>query len=533
MDSLDTIQYIQESLEPYIKPREQVSHIRRILSLHLQSFTEKAQPGGPLALVDESATAIVAKETRGLEREYLKALAANLKARREFETVRKAHSVELAASHHGKKKLGHPEKLLEDQLTLIKLRQKSARLETLHKHLDILSRQPASSDDFLDMEYVFSDCRPLPVVPRKMVDSFTAIDMGTGEVDLAGLASQLDKVLLRSKLLLRREEQLLEEVRSRTTIDTEHVGDEAKLHALEMTRNELIQWIETELGKASGEDSPDKSQDEIADTEGGRAIEEDQKQKVAKRQVLERLEEVNLKYESYVASRKDLIMALAQPLPAPKISTTEPHESTAAAASSREPIDHLLTPYLDRLLAISREQKALISHKSHFSITLAKQLKEACQAVDHLAAESQLLPKFPVPGSQGLKRGGLMDDLSTGPSERPDLSSRVKPWVVAADSAKIATLEEVAEKVEEGQIALEGSMAALAEIDKLLGKGPPKPVDKGLDEAGEDIWLDTDKAGGKNKKRRHVEKKAGEGHSGDIWSILDGGVGLVGLDVHN
>jgi hypothetical protein len=214
--------------------------------------------------------------------------------------------------------------------------------------------------------------------------------------------------------------------------------------------------------------------------------------------------------------------------------TSEPAESITAAVTSREPIDHLLTPYLDSLLALSREQKGLISYKSHFNITLAKQLKEACQAVDHLAAESQLLPKFTVPGSQGLKRGGLMDELSAGPSERPDLSSRVKPWVVASDSAKIATLEEVTEKVEEGQMALEGSMTALAEIDKLLGKGPQNQPPKVADEAGEDIWLDTDKAPGKTQTRRHVEKKkAQKEQAEDIWAILDGGVGLVGQDVHN
>jgi hypothetical protein len=538
MDTQDTIEYIKEFLEPYIKPREQVSHIRRILSLHLQSFTDRVQPGGPLALVDESVTATVTKQNRGLEREYLKALAANLKARREFETVRKAHSVEPASRHPAKKKHGHAEKLLEDQLALIKLRQKTARLETLHKHLDILNRQPAASDQFLDLETIFAGCRPLPRVPRTIVDSFAVAGSGAGRADLSIAASQLDKVLLRSKLLLRREEQLLEEVKSRSVIDTTRVDDGTKLHALEITRDELIQWIETELSNASGQEAPDTGGGQEPDEEGGRAVEEEQKQKAAKKEILNRLDEVRAKYEHYVASRKALIMALEQPRPSPKLSTMEPADSAAVVPPAREPIDHLLIPYLDSLLALSREQKGLISHKSHFNVTIAKQLKEGCQTIDHLAAESQLLPKFgAASASQGLKRGGLMDDLSLGASERPDLSSRVRPWAVASDSAKIATLEEVAEKIEEGQVAIEGSMAAVAEIDRLLGKGEQKQVDKSAEEAEDDVWLETDQGSGRSQKKRQVDKKKRNTTPDgkvlvDIWSVLDGRAGLTGQESH-
>ncbi len=49
----------------------------------------------------------------------------------------------------------------------------------------------------------------------------------------------------------------------------------------------------------------------------------------------------------------------------------------------------------------------------------------------------------------------------------------MKSWVFAADSAKIATLESVAEKVEEGQLALEDSMKILGEVDRLLGRSRP------------------------------------------------------------
>ncbi len=112
---------------------------------------------------------------------------------------------------------------------------------------------------------------------------------------------------------------------------------------------------------------------------------------------------------------------------------------------------------------------------------------------------------------------GLGDGLSA--PESLDISGRMKDWAFAADSAKIATLEAVAEKVEEGQLALEGSMKVLDEIDQLLGivqahdEHEPQPG-----AAEEDIWLAQEQPRRKDAKpQRHVDSRKGPrpGKDGD------------------
>jgi hypothetical protein len=94
----------------------------------------------------------------------------------------------------------------------------------------------------------------------------------------------------------------------------------------------------------------------------------------------------------------------------------------------------------------------------------------------------------------------------------------VKPWVFAAESAKIATLEAVAEKIEEGQIALEKSMRTIGEIEGML-----KPAaGNGGEEEGADIWLADGGEDRRGKGRREKAKGAR-----DVWEVLDGNLGLL------
>ena len=85
--------FIQQSMAAYVKPREQVEHIRRVLAYHLQSTAEGSHAGGPLSLIDVSAKlSPPERDTNGLVDAFFKAAAANSKAREEFDTVWKAHS---------------------------------------------------------------------------------------------------------------------------------------------------------------------------------------------------------------------------------------------------------------------------------------------------------------------------------------------------------------------------------------------------------------------------------------------------------
>ncbi|KAL0938963.1 uncharacterized protein CTRU02_205573 [Colletotrichum truncatum] len=513
------IQKVQASLEPYIKPREQVAYIRRALALHLEACGQSGPIRSPLSLIDATCAVTPTKETRGLQREYLKALDANLKARNEYENTRNDTATEPPSRH----KRMDPRDQLEDQIALVKLKQKQQRLQTVQKYLDLLVRQPAASRDFLDLDDVFRDSPPLPDVPAAVVNSFT-VSNASSKADLSGLAGQLEKVVLRAKLLLQREEQLLQDVRQRTGYLTDQVSNETKAHALDTTRAELINWIETELSKASGE-----AQDDAPSPRNG------QDSQVDKINIDEQLAEIKDKYSKYIIARKSLLSMVSeqtQPVLKPGVETAGTSQSQTVPPA---PTTHILIPYLEKLLALSREQKGMITQKSHINNVLSKQSKETRQALDHLAEESQLLPRHPMPGA-GRPKSGFGEDFASALSERQALSERVKPWVFAADSAKIATLEAVAEKIEEGQVALEVSMTALQEVDTLLGQRAKETEKNAVDDDAteDDIWLNQG-AASRPGARRHIVHHRNESaaKSGDIWSAIDGKLGLIGHEDHN
>lgn len=519
MDPVPTsIQKVQASLEPYIKPREQVAYIRRALALHLQACGHSSMIREPLSLADASCRVTPTQEVRGLQKEYLRALDANLKARNEYKNTRDETTTAAPSLHNNLDSRDQ----VEEHVALVKLGQKRRRLKAVHKYLDLLVRQPAASSDFLDLEDIFRNSPALPNVPKDVVSGF-AVSASTAKTDLGGLAGQLEKVVLRAKLLLKREEQLLADVRQSTVSLAGQVSDEAKAHALDATRTELINWIEAELSKASGE-----SEDNTSSQRNGFNSRSEQ-------ETIDRhLAEIKDKYRRYTAARKTVLSVISeqrQPVLKPgkenTLSSGQSHSITLA------PTAHLLVPYLGKLLSLSREQKGMIAQKSHVHNILVKQAKETRQALDHLAEESQLLPRHPMSGASRPK-SSFGEDFSAVVSEKSMSSDSVKPWVSAADSAKIATLEVVAEKIEEGQVALESSMAALQEIDKLLGQGRQEPEREAVGDATEeDIWLGQGSAnkGGARKHATH-QRKGSTAKPDDIWSAVDGKLGLIGQEDH-
>jgi len=526
VSATETIQAVQKGAAPYIRPREEASRIRRILAAHLNSCLETEAAGTPLALVEASFRAPLPPEARGSHREFLKALEANAKARKEFEEVRRQHVQSSALTTSTSFEASDR---LEDHLVAIKLQKKSEKLKVVDKYLKLINQQPAAStDSFLDPEDIFKDAVKLPEVPRAVVEGVAA-DKDAAKTDLKDLASQLEKSVLRAKLLLKKEERLLDKIKARSATLPEHISDGARFHALSVSRSELISWIESELGKASGEEASEEIS-QLAAKDGPLAADE--------ADVQDKLASIKEKYARYLAARKALINTINQNasqdicLPPP---SQEP--TTMLATNQQQPAPaatYLLSPYLENLLSVAHEQKGLITQKAHLNIALAKQLKDSCQIIDHLAAESQLLPAFPLPGSS-TRRRGVGDGL--GAPESLDISSRMKDWVFAADSAKIATLETVAEQVENGQIALEGSMKALGEVDRLFGRGERQETGE-RDKPDDDIWLTQEQeqeqlGKGANRGRKTDKTSASQEQDGNIWSVLDGSLGLIKSDEHH
>ncbi|KAK3693837.1 hypothetical protein B0T22DRAFT_53048 [Podospora appendiculata] len=511
---------IQKILGPYIRPREEVAQIRRILALHLDSCLKEASVTAPLALVESSEVKL--STARGLHREYLEALSANRKARDQHDAYcqdanRPGHE---PASSSIAPAPGHNQ--LQAHLETLSLHKRQEKLQVIEKHLGQLRQKPAAAQDFLDPNEIFKHSRSLPEIPNEIVNAIS-LDQTASSTQLEELLDQLEKHVLQAKMILKREEQLLEQVKSRSSARAENISGSAKFEALNTTRNELISWIETELGKASGE-GPSED-DQRGQHNRGLA---DQT-----RRMDEQLASIKWKYAKYLEARKALLQ-LASQQATPDIKPPPANPKLQAAPTvppPAAPFTHLLSPYLKELLALAREQKGLITQKPHLNTAISKQLKENCQGLDHLAEESQLIPRHPMPGAS--RRKQTFGDTVSG-SEGLDPLSRVKPWVFAADSAKISTLEAVAEKIEEGQIALESSMRTIGEIDQLLGRKPPPP--DGLEQAGQalkdDIWLTEGQPAGKAAMlRKHADRKGSVTRpSEDVWDMLDGKLGLLRAD---
>lgn len=507
---------VQEAFGPHVKPREEVAHIRRVLALHLQSCLKDAKAAdGPLGLVvpTESVSSSLA---RGLHREYLEALNANKRARDEAE----------ACAQETPRTRGEPAfspdqgfDRLQNYLVGICLREKQERLQAVDKYLDLLGEKPVASPDFLLPENVFAGSKELPEVPEELIRAL-ALEKPSASTQLADLIDQLEKHVLRTKLLLKREERLLEQVKARSSTRPESISDSAKLEALNATRTELINWMETELSKVSEAGEGDGAHESSGQRTGSERLDQ-------------QLASIKNKYTRYLESRKLLLELVTQQVKPVIKPQNPPSTQPTVSPPAPPPLAHLLSPYFKELLSVAREQKGLIVQKSHLNTAVTRQLKENAHGLERLAEESQLIPSHPMPS--GVRQTTTFGDAVTSAVSLPlSATNRVMPWVFAAESAKITTLENVAEKIEEGQVALEVSAKTVSEIDQLLGRNL---ISEGRDKGGDgrvddDIWL----AEGADARKSHENKKhtARKGSksspSRDTWDMVDGNVGLLQSD---
>lgn len=514
-DLPETIEKFQKTLNPFIKPREQVNYIRRILALHLGSSSHDGPIHQPASLANATHEVTLSPELRGVQREYVAALKANLDARRKYEEAVKVNEDKASSSPEP----ANPKPdVLGDRIALLKLQDKQRRLAVVREYLDNLAQKPASSPGFLQVDQIFDGVPNLPNVPKEVLNSLVAENSGT-KPDLKKQVAQLEKTVLRTKLLQRKEEQLLQESKTRSQAIPDVLSNGTRLQALTSTRTELINWIETELSKASG--GEEGGEDSISSAQHRDKMEAD------KTAVNDQLEAVKEKYVKYLDSRKHLLQEVSQRRDPSRPPILKPLETTNVSEESPRPSNYLLTLYIEALLAIQRKQKGMIAQKSHVNSTLGRQSKDAGQIIGHLADESQLLPQYPMKGA-ARRKSGFGDEMVLTASERGGLSGKMQPWVFAADSAKISTLETVAEKVESGQVALEESTKTLEDIDRLLGFDQDKHHEETGEEMTEDdVWLD---AGPQTpgRYRKHTEKKQDKKKPKDVWSNLHGNLGLLG-----
>ncbi|RDL36662.1 uncharacterized protein BP5553_06014 [Venustampulla echinocandica] len=483
---------IQQSLRSYIKPRQEVAHVRRILASNLNS---SLNPAGerhlpqPLSLVDSSCLVdSTVQGPRGIRKEYIRCVRSNINARREYAQVGKDHNIKTVGRD--------PMKRLSDDSTanfldLVKQEQKHEVLRIVQSYIDMLSKKPAATAHRLDPKLVLKNVESLPQIPPEVMNVPGASER-SGGADLNELVDQLEKSVLRAKMLLKREQKLLTGVRSRQ--ETSKTNQASKLRALGTARNELIHWIETELSRA-GESSPEVDE----------PVHVSEPEIVGREYIDNHLTAIRQQYARYTEGRQALLNATTGQLDNPSGTATDEDPElplgTFESPGNENAMSHITYPYLEKLLSVSNEQKATIQQKSHLTIGLAKQQKEAGQDLDRLADESHLLRAYPVP-IKASRRSGMevSSSFAEGMSnlEKPDSSQRVQPWVHASGSAATATKAAILEKLDEGSMAIDGTQQIFLDLRRLLGddSGASKNVTDRADlrhaSTSRDMWVEID-----------------------------------------
>lgn len=361
----ETISNFQTDLAQYIKPREQVNYVRRILALHLGSYAGDGPAVQPLSLID-TRDVNASNELQGIQKEYIEALRANVAARCRFEEALQVSRSESVSQQPPPSGSG----FLDERLALLRLRQRRECLLAIQRSLDGLVWKAVSDQSLPDAREIFRSVAALPSLPKAVVDGLVA-KQSASQPDLQSRVSNLDRMVLRTKLLLKQEERLLAEARARRKSGRDAIRNGAKLEAFNTTRNELIGWIETELGKASadesGEDVEEVGHGQDRDTGDDQAA------------IATQLGQIHDKYADYLAARKELVTLVSHhPQPSMPPPCQQPQSTEHIDDADPAPVDYLLTPYVEALLSVSRHQKVMITHKSHVNSVLNKQAKNTC-----------------------------------------------------------------------------------------------------------------------------------------------------------
>ncbi|CZR50519.1 uncharacterized protein PAC_00392 [Phialocephala subalpina] len=486
-----SLQKAQKSLGLCIKQRHEASKIRQVLSSHLGSqLNSSGHPlNRPLSLVDPAIDVEAASHgVRGLQREYLRSVRANIKARNEYAAISKEHHARRTGEDLESETQDFPQQSnsclgMEAFIYLTMHQQKHERLRITQDYVDVLSQKPAATAEHLDPKVALRDVDSLPKVPPEVLHNASA-GPAAGGTALKELVDLLEKSVLRAKMLLKKEQRLLAKVRADSSGSPESRGD--RLQALGLTRNALINWIEAEMEKA-GDGSVDVEDEELSNHDAG-----------GKDYIEAQLASIQRQYGRYIEARQSLVTS-ATSISEPPVSTTKEEDSNVPALTDDSRPSQgmqIFYPYLEKLAFTANEQKAAIQQRSHLTISLAKQVKEASQGLDRLADESHLLPAHPMPTASS-QRKGLEGPLSFNGEllnhEKPDSSARGRAWVYAAESAGTATKNAITEQLEEGGKAMEESRNSVSGLYHLLGY---ETQDDGLRKTGlkKDIWTALDGA---------------------------------------
>ncbi|PGH37006.1 hypothetical protein GX50_00242 [[Emmonsia] crescens] len=523
----------------YTKPRQEALRIRQALTLYLKTQIEFAgdPPGSHISLcAPHNATDVkrVPPElNNGLRAQYLKALQANLAAKREYHDVLREIASQKQDMHspttargEGLEKKGAE---LQTYLGLLRSRREHGKIQIFQHYLEKLNRMEAGQAAYLGLAEEQATSRQAAQNLVVHTNSTSGSPGGNGP-DVEALLHSLERAVLRAKNQADIEKKLLEKLKSqRLAKDEKAVPASKKLGALRCTHAELVRWVEEKLVISS-------SMEEQGPVEDQAAIDASDAENI---QVLEETKSlIQQQYAAYVNARKALLSVVStasQPLagglqtPQRRLEPREKQQNTAT------PDLALLFPYVsEHLLPLSKAQKAPAMQKSYLSAILAKEKWTTCRMLDRLQEESHLLPEYPILARQprfknavaAINRPSPPLASPTSPNDTSEIVTRAEAWSFAAREAQDATKGYIEERAIFGTELARKAEDTLKEMYELMNQDYEEAT-VGKEEKKEDegdIWASESRFARSRGGRHGRSEKRPKGP----WSGLNGKVGVIG-----
>lgn len=549
---MNSIPTYAEPLAPYLNTRDKVLEIRRALSLHLQSqitFVDDAPPSHLSLLCGahddnvDSVNDIPADLGNGLSAQYLRALQANVAARKQYNSAleeltrlkdEKRNAGREAGSGPGPGPAGQGRELLA-YMSVLRARREREKLQVFQHYLAKLNDMEAAQQDYLTSTGGGGEGNGMsPYHSRGVGPDSVAVASSDGPVggtDVDAIIHDLERTTLLAQRRLDCERKKRDNARIRQ--GSADVEASVKLKALSRVRDELVQWAEESLASAAVDDS-NVPQDMLANragADGGILVSLDVKRA-----------RVRAQYEKYLASRQALLAAAVSSttLPLPTTDDSNPSPRTALPSLESEPQNTAgstsILPYTSRnLLPLSKAQKATAMQRSYTSAMLEKEKWTASKVLGRLQEESHLLPKYPMFEKQlrlkhalatitNRRRPSLVRPESEEKPATTKIAEHAEAWAFASAAAGNTTDDFIEDKLALGMDMARTTEDTLREIYQTMDRDYDDDVAVETEgQARRDRWAPSARAMDRRKSAIIFEKQVKS-----PWSGLDGKVGVLG-----
>lgn len=432
---------VAEALQPYIKTRQEVEHVRRGLQASFpvstldtarKSYSETPEPGG----------------LTGVRKAYLQALQAHRVAQERYDAL-KTELEQLSRSEPtpGGAQGNTTAFLTESYVPLIRQRERRRKLAIVEK---TLAKITAAGGDTVVESFDKVAKREVGELPHPPSTSGYADRELESDYDL----TRLKKAILSTKRELEEHEELSAQANGIAEGD---INPHADLKALQKTHSELTAWMENQLAMISDVDSTkdgSSSTYSAADNSAGEEaafslsdIENLYKQYLDSRQRLLRVVSHQERQDSSPSSSPDTTRRRSTSPTTPTTTTTTLDSDPSLPAPSE-----LILPYLTRLTSTKQTSQSLSQQTTHLRRQLTLAETQTQDILTRLADESHLVqPEH----HHHRRRGG-------GAPQGQD-------WREAAEEAREATVNIVKKRVESGNAFAEQAVQTLESIHGLPG----------------------------------------------------------------